>query len=168
MKIDIVRGDIVTQPVDAVVTAGNRSLRGGSGVNGAVHAAAGPRLLAASRVLAPCAPGSAVVTPSFDLGPASWVIHAVGPKYRGPADAEVLASAYAEALARADEVGATSVAFPSISTGKYGFPVEEAAEVSVAALLGARTRVDRVLLVSFGNTMADLWTSVLRRDGSSD
>ena len=168
MEIQVVRGDIVHQPVDAVVTAGNRSLRGGSGVNGAVHAAAGSRLRAALRPLAPCPPGSAVVTPSFDLGPASWVIHAVGPKYLGPADAEVLASAYAASLARADEVGARSVAFPSISTGKYGFPVEEAAKVSVAALLSARTQVERVLLVSFGSTMADLWTSVLRRRGFDD
>lgn len=168
MEIQVVGGSIVDQPVDAVVTAGNSSLQGGSGVNGAVHAAAGPRLLAASRALAPCQPGNAVVTPSFDLGPASWVIHAVGPKYRGPADAEVLASAYAASLARADEVGAKSVAFPSISTGKYGFPVGEAAEVSVAALLSARTQVERVLLVSFSSTMADLWTGALGRHGSND
>lgn len=161
MQITVVRGDIVDQPVEAVVTAGNRSLRGGSGVNGAVHAAAGPRLLQASRALAPCEPGSAVITPSFDLAPARWVIHAVGPKYRGPADAEILASAYVASLARADEVGARSVAFPSISTGVYGYPEEEAAEVSVAALRQASTQVLNVLLVAFGRRSEELWVAAL-------
>lgn len=161
MKITVVRGTIVDQPVDAVVTAGNRSLRDGSGVNGAVHAAAGPRLVRASRALAPCPVGSAVITPSFDLAPAKWVIHAVGPKYSGPADAAVLASAYTSSLARADEVGATTVAFPSISTGVYGYPEPEAAEISVAALLGASTQVETVLLVAFGGRTATLWTAAL-------
>lgn len=163
MRIRVVRGTIVDQPVDAVVTAGNTALRGGSGVNGAVHAAAGPRLLAASRALAPCPPGAAVITPSFDLAPAQWVIHAVGPQYRGPADAPVLAAAYTASLARADEVGATSVAFPAISTGIYGYPAKDAAEVSVEALLNAETQVELVLLVSFGNRMAELWIDALRR-----
>lgn len=164
----MVRGNIIDQPVDAVVTAGNTSLRGGSGVNGAVHAAAGPRLLDASRALAPCPPGRAVVTPGFDLTPARWVIHAVGPKYRGPADARVLAAAYTASLVRADEVGARSVAFPSISTGVYGYPEREAAEVAVTALLAARTEVESVLLVAFGPRMADLWNAVLERLGSGD
>lgn len=163
MKLTVVRGDIVGQPVDAIVTAGNRSLRGGSGVNGAVHAAAGPRLLAASRALAPCPPGSAVVTPAFDLRPARWVIHAVGPKYTRSADAEVLTSAYTASLARADEVGARSVAFPSISTGVYGYPEREAARISVTALKNATTQVESVLLVAFGRRMADLWQAELER-----
>jgi len=110
MKITVVRGDITRQDVEAVVTAANTKLRGGGGVDGAVHAAAGPRLLQAS--LAPCPPGGAVLTEAFDLAPVRWVIHAVGPIYRGPQDAATLASAYTQALARADEVGATSVAFP--------------------------------------------------------
>lgn len=163
MRITVVRGTVVDQPVDAVVTAANTSLCGGSGVNGAVHAAAGPRLLAASLGLAPCPPGDAVVTPAFDLAPARWVIHAVGPRYRGPADASVLAAAYTSSLARADEVGARSVAFPSISTGVYGYPEKEAADVSVAALLGAETEVEVVLLVAFGPGMVDLWTAALER-----
>ena len=163
MRITIVRGTIVDQPVDAVVTAGNSALRGGSGVNGAVHAAAGPRLLAASRALAPCPPGAAVITPSFDLAPAQWIIHAVGPKYRGPVDARVLSAAYTASLARADEVAAKSVAFPSISTGIYGYPTKDAAAVSVDALLNADTQVELVLLVSFGNRMADLWMGALKR-----
>lgn len=107
----------------------------------AVHAAAGPRLLQASLALAPCPPGGAVLTEAFDLAPVRWVIHAVGPIYRGPQDAATLASAYTQALARADEVGATSVAFPSISTGAYGYPLAEAATVSVQALCGAVTAV---------------------------
>ena len=163
MRLTVVRGDIVDQPVDAVVTAGNRSLRGGSGVNGAVHAAAGPRLEAASRALAPCPAGCAVVTPAFDLGSARWVNHAVGPKYTGPEDAAVLAATYTAALERADEVGARSVAFPSISTGVYRYPEEEAAEVSVAALLAAPTHVESVLLVAFRSRMARLWSAVLER-----
>ena len=119
MKVTVVRGDITTQDVDAIVTAGNTSLRGGSGVNGAVHAAAGPRLLAASQALAPCPAGSAVITPAFDLAPIKWVIHAVGPRYSEPHDAAVLAAAYTSSLARADEVQAKSVASrpsPPVST----------------------------------------------------
>lgn len=158
----MVRGNITRQSVDAVVTAGNRSLRGGSGVNGAVHAAAGPRLLKASRALAPCPAGQAVVTPAFDLASARWVIHAVGPRYRGPKDAPLLASAYSASLARADEVGARSVAFPSISTGVFGYPAEDAARVSVGALRGATTAVETVLLVAFGAQMAELWEQALQ------
>ena len=123
MAIRVVRGDITRQDVDAVVTAANSGLRGGGGVDGAVHAAAGPRLLQACRPLAPCPTGSAVVTPAFDLAPVRWVIHAVGPVYAGrDADAVLLRGAYRSSLARADEVGARSVAFPSISTGVYGYP----------------------------------------------
>ncbi len=102
--IEVLLDDIVAAPVDAVVTAANRSLLGGSGVNGAVHAAAGPDLVRASRALAPCPAGSAVVTPAFRMTTATWVIHAVGRKYRGPQDEAVLAAAYTAALARADEV----------------------------------------------------------------
>lgn len=161
MKISVVKGDVTQQTVDAVVTAGNRSLRGGSGVNGAVHAAAGPCLLAASRALAPCPPGQAVVTPASDLAPMRWVIHAVGPRYRGPQDAAALASTYAASLTRADEVGARYVASPSISTGVYGYPAAEAARVSVGALRGATTVVETVLLVAFTAETAVLWEQAL-------
>src|SRR4051794_12303687 len=162
MRIELVRGDITAmRDVDAIVTAANTPLRGGGGVDGAVHAAAGPQLLAACRPLAPCPAGSAIVTPAFDLAPVQWVIHAVGPIYAGPADAAVLASAYTSSLARADEVGARSVAFPSISTGVYGYPDDEAAEVSLRALRDATTDVERLLLVAFGRRMHDLWTAAL-------
>lgn len=160
-EVRVVRGDITTVQVEAVVTAANRRLIGGSGVNGAIHAAAGPRLLEASRALAPCPPGSAVVTPAFDLPCARWVIHAVGPRYSGPQDASVLASAYLASLARADEVGARTVAFPALSTGVYGYPDEDAAAVSVRAVCGARTSVGTVLLVAFSRRMAQLWQDAL-------
>lgn len=161
MEITVVRGDICAVEADAVVTAGNRSLVGGSGVNGAIHAAAGPELLRASRALAPCPAGSAVITPAFAMTNTRWVIHAVGPIYSGPADEPVLTSAYTESLARADEVGATRVAFPAISTGIYGYPPEDAARVSVAALRGAQTSVQRVFLVAFGERAARLWEEAL-------
>jgi O-acetyl-ADP-ribose deacetylase (regulator of RNase III) len=161
VEIEVVRGDITKQDVDAVVTAANSGLRGGGGVDGAIHRAAGPSLLAACRALAPCPTGSAVVTEAFGLAPVRWVIHAVGPVYSGPASATELASAYVAALARADEVGARSVAFPAISTGVYGYPVEEAAAVSVGALRGASTRVSRVLLVAYDEAAALAWERAL-------
>lgn len=158
MQIEVVRADITIQEVDAVVTAANSALRGGGGVDGAVHRAAGPELVRASRALAPCPPGSAVVTAAYGLRPVRWVVHAVGPIYRGPQDAEVLASAYTAALACCDEVGARSVAFPAISTGVYGYPPADAARVSVAALRGASTEVERCLLVAFDERTAQLWS----------
>jgi O-acetyl-ADP-ribose deacetylase (regulator of RNase III) len=161
MQIQVVRGDICAVPADAVVTAANSELAGGGGVDAAVHAAAGPELVEASRAQAPCPPGSAVVTPAFRMPHASWVIHAVGPVYSGPQDEAVLASAYTSALARADEVGARTVAFPALSTGVYGYPVEEAARVSVAALRAARTAVESVLLVAFDERTARLWQQQL-------
>ncbi len=121
-----------------------------------MHAAASPWLLQASLALAPCPPGGAVLTQAFDLAPVRWVIHAVGPIYRGPQDAATLTSAYTQALARADEVGATSVAIPSISTGAYGYPLAVAAAVSVQALCGAVTAVQSVLLVAFSHRVQEL------------
>ena len=162
MEIQIVCGDITKQDVDAIVTAANEPLRGGGGVDGAVHRAAGPELLRACRVLAPCLTGSAVITPAFDLAPVRWVIHAVGPIYSGrPEDAELLMSAYTSSLARADEVGAKSVAFPSISTGVYGYPDGLASILSVQALRAARTHVATVLLVAFSRRIAEKWDSAL-------
>ena len=140
-----------------------RTPSGGGGVDRAVHAAASPwLLLQASPALAPCPPGGAVITEAFDLAPVRWVIHAVGRIYRGPQDAATLASAYTHFLARADEVGATSVAFPSISTGAYGYPLAQAAAVSVQALCGAVTAVQSVLLVAFQLTGEELWDQALK------
>jgi len=162
VEIQIVCGDITKQDVDGVVTAANEPLRGGGGVDGAVHRAAGPELLRACHVLAPCLTGSAVITPAFDLAPVKWVIHAVGPIYSGrPEDAELLMSAYTSSLARADDVGAKSVAFPSISTGVYGYPDGLASILSVQALRAARTHVATVLLVAFSRRLAEKWDSAL-------
>ena len=163
MEIEVVRGDIVAADVDVIVTAANSALVGGGGVDGAVHRAAGPELLAALRPLSPCPPGGAVVTPSYGLGPrVTHVVHAVGPRYGfdEPA-AELLASAYVASLERCDEVVARSVAFPSLSTGAYGYPLHEACGISVAALRGAQTQVQRCLLVAFDDRTASTWTSAL-------
>lgn len=161
VRIELVRGDITKQDVDAIVTAANSELRGGGGVDGAVHAAAGPQLLAACRPLAPCPAGSAVITPAFDLAPVKWVIHAVGPIYSGPQDALLLASAYKTSLHRADGVGAMSVAFPSISTGVYRYPIEAAARVSIDALHAATTDVELVRLVAFNASTFTAWADAL-------
>jgi O-acetyl-ADP-ribose deacetylase (regulator of RNase III) len=163
MEIALVRGDVTEADVDAVVTAANRSLVGGGGVDAAVHRAAGPQLLRALRPLAPCPAGQAVITPAFDLGPhITHVVHAVGPRYGHdePAD-ELLASAYRASLARCDEVGAASVAFPSISTGVYGYPLTEAAGISVAALRGAETGVRLCVLVAFDDRTRAAWERAL-------
>lgn len=163
MNIEVVEGDITAQRFEAVVTAANSALAGGGGVDAAVHLAAGPELLRASRALAPCPPGSAVVTPAFGLPGARWVVHAVGPVWEGGGhgEAELLAGAYASSLARADEVGASSIAFPAISTGVYGYPRAEAAQVAVRTLLAATTQVQRCLLVAYDAVTAALYRALL-------
>lgn len=160
-SIQVVRGDLCAVDADAVVTAANSALVGGSGVNGAVHAAAGPELVKAARAFAPCEPGCAVLTPAFAMPYANWVIHAVGPVYTSPADEPLLASAYTAALARADEVGARSVAFPALATGVYGYPAADAARISVAAIKSAPTGVQTVLLVAYDERTARLWEQQL-------
>lgn len=137
MQIEAVRGDITTQDVDVIVNAANSSLLGGGGVDGAIHAAAGPRLLEACReVRATRYPdglpvGDAVVTPGFDL-PARWVVHTVGPNWnRGQRETADLASCFTRSLERAVEVGAASIAFPAVSAGVYGWDADEVARVAV-------------------------------------
>jgi O-acetyl-ADP-ribose deacetylase len=152
-----VQGDITTERVDAVVNAANRQLRGGGGVDGAIHRAAGAeRLRAACRVIGECPPGHAVVTDAFAL-PARFIIHTVGPVWHGGTAGEpaTLAACYRNALARADEVGARSVAFPAISRGVYGYPSGQAAEVAVASARAADTDVALIRFVAFdGTTLA--------------
>jgi O-acetyl-ADP-ribose deacetylase (regulator of RNase III) len=133
--IESLVGDITQIEVDAVVNAAKTSLSGGSGVDGAIHAAAGPRLLEACLPLAPCPTGEARVTPGFDL-PAKFVVHTVGPVWQGGDQGEpaLLAACYRNSLAAAAQVGARSIAFPSISTGIYAYPRELATEVAVAAI----------------------------------
>jgi O-acetyl-ADP-ribose deacetylase (regulator of RNase III) len=151
------QGDIAAERVDAVVNAANRGLRGGGGVDGAIHRAAGAeRLRAACRAIGVCPPGHAVVTDGFDL-PARFIIHTVGPIWRdGTAgEPETLAACYRNALRVADEVGARTVAFPAISTGVYGYPLGLAAEVAVTTARAADTDVTLIRFIAFdGATLA--------------
>jgi O-acetyl-ADP-ribose deacetylase len=159
MQLEVITGDIVRAEVEVLVTAANAALVGGGGVDGAIHRAAGPELLQALRPLAPCRVGGAVITPSFRIpAPVQFVVHAVGPRYGvdEPA-AELLAEAYTQSLARCDEAAATSVAFPALSTGAYGYPLPEACRISVAALTAATTRVELCLLVAYDAKTQKLW-----------
>jgi O-acetyl-ADP-ribose deacetylase (regulator of RNase III) len=130
--IELVRGDITRFEGDAIVNAANAALSGGGGVDGAIHRAAGPRLLEACRAHGATTPGSAVLTDGFDLS-ARWVIHAVGPVWRGgdAGEAELLASAYAKCMDRAAEAGAETIAFPCISTGAYRYPFDAAMAIAI-------------------------------------
>ncbi len=167
--IEVVVGDIVDQDVDAVVNAANSSLLGGLGVDGAIHRAGGPAILAACReVRASRWPegmpaGEAVATTGGDL-PARWVIHTIGPVYAADEDrSATLASAYRRSLEVADELGAASVAFPAISAGAYGWPIDDAARIAVEAVRGAATAVERVRFVVLREDVADVFRSRLDR-----
>lgn len=150
-SLTAVRGDITEQHVDAVVNAANNRMRGGGGVDGAIHRAAGPALLrdCVARFPDGLATGDAGWTTAGDL-PARWVIHTVGPNYRaGERDRALLVSCYRRALEVADELGARSVAFPLISAGVYGWPRTDAIAAAVETLARAHTRVEDVRVVSF-------------------
>ena len=160
-RIEVIEADITTLAVDAIVNAANTSLLGGGGVDGAIHRAAGPDLLAECRTLGGCPTGQAKVTRGYRL-PARWVIHAVGPVWRGGSEGEpeLLASAYRESLRRATEVGARTVAFPAISCGVYGYPVAQAASIAVVEVrrfLEADDRIDGVTLTCFGRVVLDAY-----------
>jgi O-acetyl-ADP-ribose deacetylase (regulator of RNase III) len=163
MRLEAVKGDITAEEVDAIVNAANGALAGGGGVDGAIHRAAGAaELHAACARLGGCATGDAKATDGFRL-PAKWIIHAVGPVYRGGSsgEAELLASAYRRSLEVADELGAHSVAFPAISTGVYGYPREEAARIAVETIRSTDTGVDLVRLVAFDHETYGLYEGLL-------
>lgn len=154
-RITLVQGDITAEKADAVVNAANSSLLGGGGVDGAIHRRGGPEILAACEDLRRShygkglPTGRAVATTAGRL-PAGHVIHTVGPVYRGAgSDPSLLASCYLESLRVADELGARTVAFPAISTGAYGWPMDDAARIAVEAVRGAETAVEEVRFVLF-------------------
>ena len=162
MMIEVVQGDITAETTDAIVNAANESLLGGGGVDGAIHRAAGPELLAACRDLDGCATGDAKATPGFRL-PALWVIHTVGPIWRGGGGGEagLLASCYRRSLEEADRVRARSISFPAISTGVYGYPPDAAAKVAVDAVRSTQTSVEVVRFVCFDAATAGIYRELL-------
>ena len=165
MKITLVEGDITTQEVDAVVNAANSRMRGGGGVDGAIHRAGGPDVLEDCKRRFPggLATGDAGWTTAGEM-PAQWVIHVVGPNYRaGQTDRSLLTSCYARALEVADELGARTVAFPLVSAGIYGWPLDDAVDAAVTTLDGAETRVEEGRMVAFGREVADAIRARLAR-----
>jgi O-acetyl-ADP-ribose deacetylase (regulator of RNase III) len=159
-ELTFVVGDLTTQEVDAIVNAANESLLGGGGVDGAIHRAGGPEILAECRLLGGCDTGDAKATTAGRL-PARWVIHAVGPVWRGGGhgEAELLASAHRRALEVAEELGARTVAFPAISCGIYGYPPELAAQVAVGAVKPLLDRFDEVRFVFLGEDLRDVFSA---------
>jgi len=167
MHIRLVQGDITEQDADAIVNAANSSLMGGGGVDGAIHRRGGPEILQeCRRIRANRHPdglptGQAVATTGGRLR-TRWVIHTVGPVYRSGEDrSALLASCHTESLRVADELGARVVAFPAISTGVFGYPLDEAAAVAVAAVKGARTNVEEVRFVLFGEEASEAFERAL-------
>ena len=164
-RIEVVQGDITKQKVDAIVNAANSTLRGGGGVDGAIHRAAGPRLLEECAKVGGCPTGEARLTKGHRL-PATYVIHAVGPVWRGGGKGEeaLLASAYRSSLALAEEHGVRSIAFPAISCGIYGFPVTRAAEIAVRTVrahVAGGTKIESILLVCFDDEVHDAYRAAV-------
>ncbi len=166
-RIAVVEGDITQQRVDAIVNAANTTLLGGGGVDGAIHRAAGPELLAECRTLGGCATGQAKITHGYKL-PAKWVIHTVGPVWHGGShgEDELLASCYRSCFALVEQHGIKTVAFPSISTGAYGFPMDRAAQIAVREtkeFLKRNQSVEKVILVCYGAGAVEIYTEAVTK-----
>jgi len=165
-RIDVVQSDITKLKVDAIVNAANTSLLGGGGVDGAIHRAAGRGLYEECRTLGGCPTGEAKITQGYNL-PAKWVIHTVGPVWHGGShrEDELLASCYRNSLALAEKHGIRTIAFPAISTGVYGFPMERAARIAVkevADFLERNAIVEKVMLVCFDKYAHDIFAKALK------
>jgi O-acetyl-ADP-ribose deacetylase len=166
-RIEVLEGDITKHRVDAIVNAANTTLLGGGGVDGAIHCAAGPELLAECRKLGGCPTGQAKITAGYKL-PAKWVIHTVGPVWHDgrQGEDELLASCYRSSLDLAKEIGVRTIAFPSISTGAYRFPMDRAARIAVREIkefLERNRSLEKVLLVCFGKSAFDIHREALNK-----
>jgi len=168
-RLELVLGDITAEDVDAIVNAANHTLLGGGGVDGAIHRAAGPELVEYCRTLGGCETGEAKITPGFNLT-ARWVIHTVGPVWHGGGhgEPELLASCYRESLARADEADAETVAFPAISTGVFGYPIEAAAAIAIETVRSTATNVAEIRFVAFNQETVDAYQSILDLGSGTD
>jgi O-acetyl-ADP-ribose deacetylase (regulator of RNase III) len=160
-RIDILRGDITKLDVDAIVNAANTTLLGGGGVDGAIHRAAGPELLMECRTLGGCRPGEAKITRGYRL-PARFVIHTVGPVWRGGThgEAETLANCYQNSLQVAVENGIKTIAFPAISCGAYGYPIQEAATIALKTareFLANKNEIEKVIFVVWGDEIYEAY-----------
>lgn len=166
-RIAVIQGDITQQRVDAIVNAANNSLLGGGGVDGAIHRAAGTQLLAECRQLRGCETGDAKITQGYNL-PAKWVIHTVGPVWEGGKydEDKLLASCYRNCLAIAEQYQIETIAFPAISTGVYGFPVDRAAQIAtteIQAFLASNNSLKQIVLVCFSQDAYDCFTKAVQQ-----
>lgn len=168
MQIEVLRGDITALAVDAIVNAANQALSGGGGVDGAIHRAAGPELPKACgaipmvRPYVRCPTGEARITPGFRL-PARWIIHTAGPAWQGglSGEPEQLASCYRESLRLAAEHDIASIAFPAISCGVFGYPVDDAVAIAVASVRGSAHPPARLVFCAFDDAMAERYRKIL-------
>ena len=166
-RVEILEGDITKLDVDAIVNAANTTLLGGGGVDGAIHRAAGPELLEETRKIGGCPTGEARISKGYRL-PAKWVIHTVGPVWAGGqrGEEQLLASCYRNSLRAAQELGVLSVAFPSISTGAYRFPLERATEIALEEtkrFLETDENLARIVFVCFGKQVLDTYEKAYKR-----